>query len=73
MSSDKGSCHPGLLVVTGATTIAALAACVVFTFAAELLHENTDMKVSAHQTSNKLSVDFKETSGIYEMAKNVRI
>lgn len=34
-----GSCHPGLLVVTWATVIAALATRVVLTFTAELLCE----------------------------------
>lgn len=37
MSSVEGSCHPGLLVVTRATTITALSTCVVLTFATELL------------------------------------
>lgn len=37
MSSVEGSCHPGLLVVSRATTITALPACVVFTFTAKLL------------------------------------
>lgn len=44
MPSVEGSCHPGLLVVTRATTITALATCVVFTFTAELLHKNTEEK-----------------------------
>lgn len=44
MPSVEGSCHPGLLVVTRATTITALATCVVFTLAAELLHKNTKKK-----------------------------
>lgn len=44
MSSVEGSCHPGLLVVTRATTITALPACVVFTFAAKLLHTEIEEK-----------------------------
>lgn len=44
MSSVEGSCHPSLLVVTRATTIAALPACVVFTFTAEFLHTQTEEK-----------------------------
>lgn len=44
MPSVEGSCHPSLLVVTRATTITALATCVVFTFTAELLHKNTEEK-----------------------------
>lgn len=34
----EGSGHPGLLVVTGATAVAALATRVVFTLTAELLY-----------------------------------
>lgn len=37
----EGSRHPGLLVVTGATAIAALATCVVLALAAELLRGKT--------------------------------
>lgn len=38
MPSEESPRHPGLLVVTRATAIAALPACVVFTFTAKLLH-----------------------------------
>ena len=37
MSCEEGSCHPWLLVVSWATVITALSACVVFAFAAKLL------------------------------------
>lgn len=52
VSSEEGSCHPGLLVVTWATVITALPTCVVFTFTAKLLqgHKKADRSSQASLT-----------------------